>query len=83
MVVPIDYFTKWVEVEALTTITEHTKIQKFFWELMVCRYRIPSVLMTDNGKQFDNPKFKSSVRSRELSKGLPQRSTYKKMDKSR
>ena len=56
-VVGIDYFTKWVEVEALTTITEK-KIHNFVWRNIICRYRISRVLVLDNGKQFDNDSFR-------------------------
>ena len=57
LVVGIDYFTKWVEAEALTTITEKN-IWSFVWRNIVCRYRIPRVLVSDNGKQFDNSAFR-------------------------
>ena len=56
LVVRIDYFTKWVEVEALATITEKN-IRSFVWRNIICRYRIPRVLVSDNGKQFDNSVF--------------------------
>ncbi|KAK3007175.1 hypothetical protein RJ639_016567 [Escallonia herrerae] len=54
IIVAIDYFTKWVEVEALATISEK-KCEDFFWRAVVCHFGIPRVLVTDNGKQFDNP----------------------------
>ena len=57
LVVAIDYFTKWVEAEPLTTITERN-IQNFVWKTVVYRFGIPRVLVSDNGKQFDNPKFR-------------------------
>ena len=57
LVVGIDYFTKWVEVEALTIITEKN-IRSFVWRNIICRYGIPRVLVSDNGKQFDNSMFK-------------------------
>ena len=53
LVVGIDYFTKWVEAEALATITKKN-IRNFFWRNIICRYRIPKVLVFNNGKQFDN-----------------------------
>ena len=56
LVVGIDYFTKWVEVEALATITEKN-IQSFVWKNIICRYGIPRVLVFNNGKQFDNSVF--------------------------
>jgi len=57
LVVGIDYFTKWVEAEALATITEKN-IQSFVWRNIICRYEIPRVLVSDNGKQFDNSAFR-------------------------
>ena len=57
LVVDIDYFTKWVEVEALAIITEKN-IRSFVWRNIICRYRIPRVLVSDNGKQFDNSAFR-------------------------
>ena len=57
LVVDIDYFTKWVEAEALATITEKN-ICSFVWRNIICRYRIPRVLVSNNGKQFDNSAFR-------------------------
>ena len=57
MVIGIDYFTKWVEAEALATITEKN-IQSFVWRNIICRYRIPRVIVSDNEKQFDNSAFR-------------------------
>ena len=56
LIVGIDYFTKWEEVEALATIIENN-IQSFVWRYINCKYRIPRVLVLDNGKQFDNDSF--------------------------
>ena len=57
LVVAIDYFTKWVEAKPLATITERN-IQNFVWKAVICQFEIPRVLVSDNGKQFDNPRFK-------------------------
>ena len=57
LVVGIDYFTKWVEPEALTIITEKN-IRSFVWRNIICKYGIPRVLVSDNGKQFDNNAFR-------------------------
>ncbi|KAK3036150.1 hypothetical protein RJ639_029887 [Escallonia herrerae] len=58
MIVAIDYFTKWVEAEALALITER-KCEDFFWRAVVYRFGIPRVLITNNGKQFDNSTFRT------------------------
>ena len=57
LAVDIDYFTKWVEAEVLATITKKN-IQSFVWKNIICRYGIPRVLVSDNGKQFDNNAFR-------------------------
>ena len=53
----MDYFTKWAEVEPLATITE-AKIEDFVWKNILCRFGIPNAIVTDNGRQFDNNKFR-------------------------
>ena len=57
LVVGIDYFTKWVEVEALATITKKNMIS-FVQRNIIYRYGIPRVLVSNNGKQFDNDAFR-------------------------
>ena len=57
LVVDIDYFTKWVEAEPLATITEKS-IRTFVWRNIICRYGIPRMFVSDNGKQFDNDAFR-------------------------
>uniref|UniRef100_A0A2N9GZZ4 Uncharacterized protein n=1 Tax=Fagus sylvatica TaxID=28930 RepID=A0A2N9GZZ4_FAGSY len=57
LVVAIDYFTKWVKAEPLATITKRN-IQSFVWKAVICRFGIPRVLVSDNEKQFDNPRFR-------------------------
>ena len=56
LIVAIDYFTKWVEAEPVTMITE-AKVISFVWKNIICRFRVPHVIILDNGKQFDNLKF--------------------------
>ena len=57
LVIGIDYFTKWVEVEALATITKKN-VRSFVWKNIICRYGIPRVLVSNNGKEFNNDSFK-------------------------
>ena len=57
LVVGIDYFTKWVEAKTLATITEKN-IWSFVWKNIICRYGIPRVLVSDNGKLFNNNAFR-------------------------
>ena len=57
LVVGINYFTKWVEAEAIATITEKN-IRNFVWRNIIYRYGIPRVLVSDNDKQFNNSEFR-------------------------
>ena len=57
LVVGIDYFTKWVEAEALATITEKN-IRSFVCRNIICKYGIPRVIVSDNRKQFNNSAFR-------------------------
>nr|GFA74195.1 reverse transcriptase domain-containing protein [Tanacetum cinerariifolium] len=55
LIVAMDYFTKWIEVKAVATITSG-QVKKFVWDNIVCRFGIPREIISDNGKQFaDNP----------------------------
>ncbi|CAL2265255.1 unnamed protein product [Prunus armeniaca] len=55
-VVAIDYFTKWVEAEALATIMA-SRMEDFIWTHICCRFGIPYAIITDNGRQFDSEAF--------------------------
>ncbi|XP_075636738.1 uncharacterized protein LOC142608973 [Castanea sativa] len=57
LIVAIDYFIKWVESEPAATITE-AKITNFAWRNIVYGFGIPNIIISDNGRQFDNPKFR-------------------------
>ena len=76
LLVAIDYFTKWVEAEALATITE-ARIQNFVWKNIICRFGIPLIIILDNGRQFDNQGFKDfssglGIKNQYSSPGHPQ-----------
>ena len=51
LIVAIDYFTKWIEAKSVATITGQ-QVRKFIWENIVYRFRLPGVIISDNGKQF-------------------------------
>ena len=57
IVVGVDYFTKWAEAKPLVTITEQN-VRNFVWRSIICRFGILKALVSDNGKQFDNRKFR-------------------------
>ena len=52
----VDYFTKWVEKEALANIWG-MHVKKFVWRDIVMRFRVPDSLIFDNGLQFDSRAF--------------------------
>jgi len=53
LLVGIDYFTKWIEVESLTTITARN-VQNSVWKNIVYRFGLPQIIIIDNGRQFTN-----------------------------
>ncbi|GJZ52897.1 reverse transcriptase domain-containing protein [Tanacetum coccineum] len=55
LIVAMDYFTKWIEAKAVATITG-SRVKKFVWDNIVCRFGLPGEIVSDNDKQFsDNP----------------------------
>ena len=50
LVVGIDYFTKWVEAEPLVGITQQN-VKNFVWKSILCRFGVPRVLVSDNGRR--------------------------------
>ena len=56
LLVGINYFMKWVKAEPLATITERN-IRNFVWKNIGCYFRIPRVLVSNNGNQFNNEAF--------------------------
>ena len=76
LLVATDYFTKWVEVEALATIKE-ARIQNFVWKNIICRFGIPLTIISDNGRQFDSQGFRDfcsglGIKNQYSSPGHPQ-----------
>ena len=56
-IMAVDYFTKWVEAEPLVHITE-ANTTNFVKKNNLYMFRIPNTIITDNGTQFDNKKFR-------------------------
>ena len=76
LLVAIDYFIKWVETEALSTITE-AKVQNFIWKNIIYRFRIPQTIISNNGRQFNSQGFREfysglGIKNRFSSPGHPQ-----------
>ena len=57
LVVEIDYFTKWVEEKPLAKITQQN-VRSFVWKNIICCFGISRVLVSDNGRQFNNTPFR-------------------------
>ncbi|KAL2246834.1 UNVERIFIED_CONTAM: Retrovirus-related Pol polyprotein from transposon [Sesamum indicum] len=55
VIVAVEYFSKWVEAEAVSKITEGEAIN-FIWKNIICRFGIPRILISDNGTQFQGRK---------------------------
>ena len=56
----VDYFTKWIEAEALEKITSHN-ILNFYKQNVLAQFGIPQALVTDNDTQFTDQGFQSFV----------------------
>ena len=46
--VATNYFTKWVEVEALANIRD-VDVKKFVWKNIITRFKVPWALVFNNG----------------------------------
>ncbi|KAI5338867.1 hypothetical protein L3X38_018139 [Prunus dulcis] len=51
MIVATDYFTKWIEAEALSS-TKKADVERFIWKNIICRFGCPQSIVTDNSTQF-------------------------------
>ena len=76
LVVGIEYFTKWVEAKPLAKITQQN-VKNFVWKNIVCKFGVPRVLISDNGRQFDNTLFRDfcehfGIQNHYSSPALPQ-----------
>ncbi|GKE67978.1 reverse transcriptase domain-containing protein, partial [Tanacetum coccineum] len=47
LIVAMDYFTKWIEAKSMATITSN-QVKKFVWDNIVCRFRLPGEIVSDN-----------------------------------
>ena len=57
VLVVVDYFTKWEEVEALANIQD-VNVKKFEWKNIVTRFGVLDSLISNNGLQFDSRAFR-------------------------
>ncbi|MCI72597.1 gypsy retrotransposon integrase-like protein, partial [Trifolium medium] len=58
LIVAVDYCTKWIEVEALASITAANVI-KFFKRNALTMFGIPQSVLTDNGTQLTDKKMQN------------------------
>ena len=76
LLVGIDYFTKWVEVEPLSNVRD-VDAKKFVWRNIVIRFEIPHMLILNNRLQFDSKAFRRycgelDIRNRYSTPAYPQ-----------
>ncbi|GJR58020.1 reverse transcriptase domain-containing protein [Tanacetum coccineum] len=57
LIVAMDYFIKWIEAKAVATISGN-QVKKFVWDNIVCHFRLPGEIISDNDKQFSGDPFK-------------------------
>jgi hypothetical protein len=59
--VAIDKFTKWPKATPVVSITQSTAVT--FLKSIVCRFGVPSRIITDNGTQFTSRSSRSTVKA--------------------
>ena len=58
ILVAVDYFTNWVEAEAVKNIKTKDVIS-FIWKNIITRFGVPMSMVFDNGPQFETPVLKN------------------------
>ena len=76
LLVYTNYFTKWVEAEPLVNIRD-VDVKRFIWKNIVTQFRVPYVLISDNGLQFDSKAFRKyysdlGIKNRYYTSAYPQ-----------
>jgi hypothetical protein len=56
-VVAVEYFTKWIEAKHLVHIAV-AGLKRFFWQNIICHFRVPKEITVDNTKRLDCHLFK-------------------------
>jgi len=57
ILVAIDYFTKWVEAASYASVTRRVVV-RFIKKEIICRYRLPKKIITDNATNLNNKMMK-------------------------
>lgn len=60
LIVIVDYFTKWIEAEALVKVILHN-ILRFYKRNVITRFGVPQSKVTDHNTQFTNIKLQEFV----------------------
>jgi hypothetical protein len=50
-VVVVEYFTKWLEAKPLVNIAV-AGLKRFFWQNIICCFRVPKKITVNNAKQY-------------------------------
>ena len=53
LLVATDYFSKWIEADAFSSIKDRD-VTRFIWKNIVCQFSIPRSIVFDYGLQFEN-----------------------------
>ncbi|RDX92619.1 Pro-Pol polyprotein, partial [Mucuna pruriens] len=51
LLVVVDYFTKWIEVEPIAMISVE-RVMHFYWRRIICCFGLSTIIVGDNGTQF-------------------------------
>ena len=62
LVVAVDYSTKWIEAKSLVKITAKN-VLRFFKRNILARFRISTLVVSDNGTQCTDRKFQDYLRN--------------------
>ena len=54
----IDYFSKWVDAQAYSSIKDKDAM-KFLWKNIMCQFGILWAIMSNNGPQFDTSTYRN------------------------
>nr|XP_025631192.1 uncharacterized protein K02A2.6-like [Arachis hypogaea] len=66
LIVAIDYYTNWIEAEPLASITA-AQCRKFLWRQVITRFGILEIVISDNGTQFTDRKFREFLEGMHVS----------------
>lgn len=82
VVVAIDYYTKWAEVEGVVKGTKQ-RMWNFMWKNIICCFGLPQSIVTNNGKQFDGSEFRANSAHWGIKKHTQLYTMPSQMDRSR